>query len=168
MRRVRDGDVAQLEILWQRHGQAVHRLCARLAPADADDLVQETFLRVLRYRTSWRGEGSIAGWLLRIARNACNDRRTHERREQAAVTAWQEPLTQTHPQTDARAELLATALDRLPADRREIIALARWHDLAADQIAEILGCSPGAVRVRLHRAMRELSEIMRTLELEAS
>jgi len=167
MRRVRDGDVAQLEVLWLRHGEAVHRLCARLITRDdADDLVQETFLRALRYRSSWRGEGSAAGWLLRIARNACNDQRTRERKEQAAVTASREPVT--HAAADARADLLATALDRLPADRREIIALARWHDLPSDRIAEILGCSPGAVRVRLHRAMRELSEIIRTLELEQS
>ena len=167
MRQVRDGDVAQLEVLWLRHGETVHRLCARLvAPDAADDLVQETFLRALRYRSSWRGNGSVAGWLLRIARNACNDHRTRERKEQAAVTEWQEPGTQL--QADRRADLLATALERLPPDRREIIALARWHDLPSERIAEILGCSPGAVRVRLHRALRELGEIIRTLELEPS
>jgi RNA polymerase sigma-70 factor (ECF subfamily) len=163
MRRVRDGDLAQLETLWLRHAPAVHRYCARIASTEAaDDLVQDVFLRVLRYRATWRGDGSFLGWLLRIARNTCHDHIESRRREENAMSIWRPD--ETAAEADPRLHLLQQALARLPEDRREVITLARWHDLPAERIAEVLGCSPGAVRVRLHRALRELRDILHAME----
>jgi RNA polymerase sigma-70 factor (ECF subfamily) len=60
--------------------------------------------------------------------------------------------------------VLDAALARLAPEQREVIALARWHELPSECIADILGCSAGAVRVRLHRALKELQEIAHEME----
>ena len=165
MRRVRDGDVASLEDLFVRHAAAVYGLCARLTSREAaEDLVQDVFLRVLRYRESWRGERSFVGWLYRIARNAATDHLARERREKDAAATWEEHAASAD-EADERSALLEAALRRLPYEQREIIVLARWHDLPSERIAEILDCTPGAARVRLHRALSELRDIV--LELES-
>jgi RNA polymerase sigma-70 factor (ECF subfamily) len=163
MDRVQNGDLAYLEELFRRHADGIHVLCARLVSRDAaEELVQESFLRLLRYRGSWRRQGSFAGWLYSIARNLCRDYLQRERRESAATLTWTQDQRATRE--DPRVQLVEIALVRLPADQREVIVLARWHDLSSARIGEILGCSAGAARVRLHRALRQMRELVQQLE----
>jgi RNA polymerase sigma factor (sigma-70 family) len=75
MRAVRDGDVARLGTLFERHHGAVFDFLARMTGnrAAAEDLTQDVFVRILKYRNSLRDEGSFETWLFRIARNARAD-----------------------------------------------------------------------------------------------
>ena len=84
MRAVRDGDVAQLGVLFERHHARVHALCFRLTRrADvADDLAQETMLRVLRYASSFRRDSAFTTWLYRLAFNVCRDHWRKTRRDE--------------------------------------------------------------------------------------
>lgn len=163
MRHVRDGNVAALGALFERHHQSVHALCYRLVRrADAaDDLVQETFLRVLRYRESFREEAAFATWLYRIAWNACRDHWRQTRRDESV------PMTPERPDLPALSErhvLLDDALGRLEPEQRAVLVLTRYHDLKYDDVARVLDCTPAAARVRAHRALNELREIYRELE----
>lgn len=163
---VRDGDLAQLEPLFERHHAALFEFLSRMTGdrGAADDLVQDVFLRILTYRATFRDDGSFETWVFRIARNA----RADYLRARSRVTA----LTDEHldrPDRSAGPALqfersrdharLRRALALLPDDERELIVLARYCDLTHAQSAEILGTTIGAVKVRLHRAVRALRDI---------
>jgi RNA polymerase sigma-70 factor (ECF subfamily) len=165
MRDVRDGNVAALGALFERHHKRIHALCYRLVRrADAaDDLVQETFLRVLRYPETFREEAAFTTWLYRIAWNVCHEHwRLMRRDESAPVVATAESA---EPATlSERHVLLDEALGRLEPEHRAVLVLTRYHDLKYDDVARVLDCTPAAARVRAHRALNELREIYRELE----
>ena len=162
---VRRGDRDAFTALFQRHYARVHALCARLTgdAAAADDLAQDTFLRVLRLGSGFQARARFSTWLYRIARNVSIDhlqrvRRTAHRDASALNGRPDETVD------DPRLHTLELALALLPADRREVLVLSRYHDLPYAQLAEVLGCSEGAARVRVHRALSELKQIVHDIE----
>jgi RNA polymerase sigma-70 factor (ECF subfamily) len=139
----------------------------------AEDLVQDVFVRILKYRATYRDGGSFETWLYRIARNARADyfrRRTVS--EPLVDEAFEQPERSAGPAQrleHARdAARLKRALMMLRDDKRELIVLARYRALKHEQIAELLGIETGAVKVRLHRALRELRDIFLKLSDESS
>ena len=168
MRRVSEGDTDQLGVLFERHYTRVHALCFRLTRrADvADDVSQDTMLRILKYARSYRGESSFTTWLYRLAYNACQDYWRKTRRDES-MTDLREAREVRHDSEsghDARHALLEEAMARLAPDRRVVLVLSRYNDLAYDDIARVLECTPAAARARAHRALNELREIYRELE----
>jgi RNA polymerase sigma-70 factor (ECF subfamily) len=109
--------------------------------------------------------------MYQIARNLNNDRAQRRKGELQLVTAdGEEESTPNEPRSgEIGAEealrkkqevvLLKRALERLPGDKREILVLSRFQDLKYEEIARILGCEIGAVKVRVYRAVRALSEM---------
>jgi RNA polymerase sigma-70 factor (ECF subfamily) len=167
---LREGDRTALSRLFERNHARVHALCARLAgPAEAEDLVQETFLRVQRHAETFDGGSGFTPWLFRIARNVCNDRGRRIRRTGGLEAEWAREqtvsrMTPDHEGRIDRRRLIEDALAALSADDREVIVLSRMHDLPYSQIADVLGCTAGAARVRLHRAIARLRQICTELE----
>ncbi len=175
MARVRDGDVEPLALLFDRHNRPLFRFFLHLcgsAPV-AEDLVQEVFFRILKFRGTYREdvrEGRFTAWMYQIARNVHTD---HLRKKQSEMPiagehTGREPADPAGP-ADLRlikasdVALLRRALARLPADRRELLVLCRYQNLPYEQVAEILQCETGAVKTRVFRAMRQLSEIFMSL-----
>jgi RNA polymerase sigma factor (sigma-70 family) len=165
------GDRPALETLFERHHRGLYRFFRRTAgraPAGGDDpsdLVQEVFLRVMRYAYAFRPEGSFRGWLYRIARNAAADARRAAARRVAlvddAATDRDAQDSGTGPDLERverveSVERLSAALGRLSDADREVLLLARFEGLSGAELAESLECSPGAARVRLHRALARL------------
>jgi RNA polymerase sigma-70 factor (ECF subfamily) len=166
MQAVRDGEVARLGVLFERYHAALFDYLSRVTGnrVAAEDLVQDVFVRVLKYRATWRGDGSFETWIYRMARNARADyfrrRPPLDPLEGAALERPEPspgPLVRLEAHRDR--ERLRQALLRLRDDRRELIVLARYRGLAHERIADILGIEVGAVKVRLHRAMRELRDV---------
>lgn len=170
MRAVREGDLAKLGILFDRHHPALFDFLCRTTGnrAAAEDLVQDVFLRILKYRATYRDEARFDTWLFRIARNA----RADYFKQRATVA----PLTdeaREHPDRapgpdrqleDERDALrLRRALMSLRDDKRELIVLARYRAMKHAQIAELLEVDPGTVKVRLHRALAELRAVFMRL-----
>ena len=171
MRCLQSGDVQALGELFLRHEKSVHALCARMTgDAElADDLVQDTFLRALRYRNGFRREAAVGTWLYRIARNLCHDHLTTEARRARLRETMDRPRHAVTGGTaqDDHLRLLQCALDALPIDKREVLILSRYHDLTHAQIARVCDCSVAAVKVRAHRAMRDLkNEFQRLIREE--
>ncbi len=166
MTAVQSGDGGAVGALFDRHHRAVHAMCVRLSgDADlADDIVQEVFLRVWRYARTFRGRSTFRTWLYRLAYNACSDLRRQQAKweRRPAIDA----LTSDPPSEELldRHVILETALSRLPPAHRAVLVLSRFHDLGCEEIARIIDCSPGAARVRLHRAMNELRQLYFALE----
>jgi RNA polymerase sigma-70 factor (ECF subfamily) len=175
MRMVRDGDVGQLGILFERHHGRLYNYCLRLTgnAETSRDLVQEVFFRILKYRETYRDDGSFLPWFYRLARNACYDHLRGSGREVPAdVEAMEEvdpgPAPSEEAERREEVRLLSRALHRLPVDKRELLVMARFGALGYREIAETLGTSVGAVRVRVHRALKELRQVYLRMEREAT
>jgi len=167
MRRVRDGELDQLAELFERHHRRLYQFFVRLIGdrGAAEDLVQEVFVRLIKYRHTWRSDAEFAPWLFALARNTGVDhfraRRRDGRRETALLPEPVEPGPHVVDRMEERerASLLRRALERLAPEKREVLLLARFGELRHDRIAAMIGISPGAVRVRLHRALKELRRV---------
>ena len=164
MEDVRDGRVEKLAVLFERYQTMLFNFFLRLTGnrAASEDLVQESFFRMLKYRTTYRAEASFAVWMYRIARNVLADRWRRTAPTDPLEVAHEIEAPGSSPYDDARlgqeVTMLRTALLSLPRDRRELIALVRNEALRYDVIAELLDCSVGAVKVRTHRALAELRD----------
>ena len=166
MDKVRGGDLAQLAYLFERHRVKLYNFYLRLTRnrALSEDMVQEVFLRVLRYRHTFRGDGEFTMWMYHIARNVHHDHHAKWKHEQVADAVLDEPTSseqsvQEALEADQSTKMLQEALARLPIDKRQVLILSRYQGLRYDVIAGILDCSTDAVKVRVHRAMNELREI---------
>src|SRR5262245_30720305 len=166
MRAVRDGDVAKLGVLFERYHAALFDFLARMTGnrSAAEDLTQDVFVRMLKYRSTFRDAGRFETWMFHIARNARADyfgRRAaaevpHEGIDEAATA---EPGPGDVLERDQERTLLKRALLQLSDDRRELLILARYRGLTHEAIADVLGVEVGTVKVRIHRALKELREI---------
>jgi RNA polymerase sigma-70 factor (ECF subfamily) len=157
------GDLDALGVLFDRHQARVHALCYRMTgnAVVAEDLVQESFLRVLKYRKGFSARAAFTTWLYRLVRNVCVDHLSAEARdrkraesvaqEQKHASEFEDPI-----EPDARLETLRAALYALPPDRREVLVLSRYEGMSYAEIAEVCETTVGAIKVRAHRAMREL------------
>jgi RNA polymerase sigma-70 factor (ECF subfamily) len=166
MRAVRAGDLGKLGDLFDRHHVALFDFLNRMTGRRdvAEDLVQEVFLRILKYRATYRDDARFETWVFRIARNARADyftkRDTVETLSDEALASPDEaPGPEGELERHGEAVLLRRALMKLREDRRELIILARYRDMKHEAIAELLGVDTGTVKVRIHRALNELRDI---------
>jgi RNA polymerase sigma-70 factor (ECF subfamily) len=136
--------------------------------AVAEDLVQDVFERTLKYRATWRDDFKFGPWLFRIARNARAD--YFRRRELTAVYSDEMDAADSASGPERQVEdaseaaRLQRALLALREDKRELIVLARYRDMKYEAIAELLGVDVGTIKVRVHRALKELRDIFLTQE----
>jgi RNA polymerase sigma-70 factor (ECF subfamily) len=127
-------------------------------PAEAEDLVQEVFVRVLRYRSTWRAGGVVRPWLWAIARNVCRARPQADQDDLEKASLVEDPAAGPLRNQEGREEYrkLRQAMARLDDAQRELLLLARFAGLDSRALALHFGCTPGAVRVRLHRILTRL------------
>lgn len=171
MRAVSDGNLEQLGELFDRHHRALFGFFMTQTGGVRDvseDLVQEVFLRILKYRGGYRGEQGFRAWLYRIARNCHIDHyRRNGRLDETPLEAETLPSDTAGPLDRLSAgderEYLARALQHLPVRHREVLVLSRYHGLTYSEIGEILGCSGNTVKVHAFRAMRKLAELVAPL-----
>ncbi len=149
-----------------------------LDPAEADDLTQETFLRVFRKLETVQDEAKLSAWLYRIATNLCHDRyrqlsrrlRTVPLESSADDSSGVTPptlaaagppleLDQLLEQEDMSA-CVQQYIEELPDSQRTVILLHDLEGMTNPEIAEMLGCSVGAAKIRLHRARTKLKSAL--------
>ena len=169
------GREAALNDLMERHATPLfHFLCRMVGNEDdANDLAQETFARVFRARASFRTSEKFSAWLFTIAANlARNHFRWRSRHPNVSLEAEtgeaEQTLGSTLPANDPapneqalaaeRAEVVRTAVGKLPEDLREAIVLCEWEERSVAEAAVILEATPKAVESRLYRARQILRE----------
>ena len=136
-------------------GDAVYRLalCRLNSRADAEDVYQEVFLRLLRDDTDFRDEEHLKAWLLRVTLSRCADlRRSAWFRRTAPMEAAADAAV---PEAASSGELWQ-AVRALPDDQRTAVWLHYVEGYRTEEIAQMVGCSPVTVRTRLHRARKQL------------
>jgi len=162
---VRDGEVERLGSLFDRYHGALFNFFLRLTGNRqvSEDLVQEVFFRMLKYRRSYRDQSQFTSWMYQIARHVRFDHLSKRQKEVQLDDEHEHPPSlEAMPGAEMeRVEeviLLRQALARLAPDKREVLILSRFQKLKYETIAEILGCEVGAVKVRVFRAVRELRD----------
>ncbi|NJC27596.1 RNA polymerase sigma factor [Neolewinella antarctica] len=164
MAAVRDGQLEKLAELYRRYRRPVYGYLVNRgnAPATAEDLLQTTFERVIKYRTSYRLERSFKSWVFTIARNAMNDRRKVDGRMPLATNVDPLSLHQVSPSAEQNwadretEQQSKAALAALPDTYREVVELAWKRQLKYAEIATIIGTTEANVKVRMHRAVKQL------------
>ncbi|MSP59440.1 MAG: sigma-70 family RNA polymerase sigma factor [Myxococcales bacterium] len=159
---------AALSELFLRHRPRVRAVAFRLtrSDADADDVVQDTFIAVLEKLDTFRGESAFGSWVYRVAANFAL------MRLRAAAARRNQPLDETNEPAslaarvddlcDARRRLddVARAAARLKRPASEVIALRAVEGLDTAQVAAKLGVSEDVIKVRLHRARASLCDLL--------
>jgi len=167
--RAQEGDDHAFEALLRRHQRPLFALAVRLLGnrADAEDAVQESFLAAWRRLPDFRGDAAFSSWMYRIVTNRCltlgQRRRPTVALEDAPGDTVAAPGVDSPEQATlatGRLDALHRALDDLPIELRAAWVLRNVEDLGYPEIAEILSCSPDAVRGRIYRARRTLAEVM--------
>jgi len=162
------GDLGAFETLFRQHQSEVYRWVVRIVrdPGAAEDLTVETFWRVYRAHARFRPDGNFAAWTRRIATNAALDHLKMSRPETALVDDFPaEASPNPGVQRDLR-ERTARAFSRLPAKLKIAATLALIEEQPYTEIADALGISVGAVKLRVFRALRLLRKNLRQLGVE--
>ncbi len=185
MLRFRDGDTPAFEALVRRHRRPVYQFILRSivrtggvgSAAQAEDLLQETFLRVVRHADNYRREARFTTWLYTLARNLCIDasRRARHRRvlsldaptgPDGEGETLMERTPDDSPAVDRRVigiELqgrLQRAIAALPDDQREVFLMRETADLQFKEIAAIIGTPENTVKSRMRYALEKLREAL--------
>jgi len=158
------GDERAFDALFERRAPDVQAFLRRMVrdPALADDLLQVTFLSVVRSRDRFQPGAQFAPWLFSIAANAARDALRRRGR-----TSGHEPLldeqvaAEPMPQSDpALAKQLNLALDALPVNQREVVVMHHVLGWTFEDMATALHSTSGALRIRAHRGMLRLREAL--------
>lgn len=167
MSQVRNGIGEMLGVLFERYHVPLFNFYLKFTGNRplSEDLVQEVFFRILKYRHSYRPDTPFRAWMYQIARNA----RLDHLRKRRPETSWEPEMSPAIEPVDTaqqsqEALLLRTALLQISEDKREVLVLSRFQDLKYEEIAQMLGCEVGTVKTRVHRALQELREIFHQLE----
>jgi RNA polymerase sigma-70 factor (ECF subfamily) len=172
MVRFANGDEAAFNLLFDRYAGLLHRYLARLCASSsvADDLLQATFLSVVRGRGRFRSDGRLRPWLYAIATNAARDwARKRARPEQLTDTGeLPEQAAPDAPELTnlGTAQQVREAMHKLSDSQREAVVMHRLEGLSFAEIGEALGISEGAVRVRAHRGYERLRQLLANLKRE--
>ena len=174
---VRDGELDALGDLFERHHGPLFGFLVKLTAnrTAAEDIAQTVFQRMLKYRHTYRDDGSFTAWMYHLARRCAADyfRKTNaapHATDPADLAAHADDAPHAAHNATSRDDhaLLQTALARLDRDDREVLLLSRFQELSFAEISGILECSVGAAKVRAHRALRELRDIYFQLQKQST
>ncbi len=169
--RVLEGDLSLFEILMRRYNQRLFRVARGILAddAEAEDVMQDAYVRAFRELASFRGEARFSTWLTRIA---CHEALARARKRRRLVPinppGGGEPPDPPSPASSPERELenrelqtvLRDAVEILPDPLRAVFCLREVEGLSTEEAADALGLTVENVRVRLHRAKRSLRQTL--------
>jgi RNA polymerase sigma-70 factor (ECF subfamily) len=158
---VSTGDERAFRELYRRHTPRMYALVLRVLPNenDADDVIQEAWLRAIRAVPSFRWEASFASWVTAIALNCARGIRRREKRWPTTEVSPDTPSRGRWEAADARMDL-ERALERVPPGYRAVLSLYELEGRPHEGIAERLGIATGTSKSQLHHARRFLRSLM--------
>jgi RNA polymerase sigma factor (sigma-70 family) len=169
MKLVQAGDASPAAEIFDRYSARIYNFTFRFLKNSeaAEDATQEVFLKMLKYARQFHGDAKLSTWLFSIAANLCRD---HLRNADNKAKEPEETLISLPAATDSSPEWnlerrqnetrVQRALELLTPEQREAILLSRYQGLSYAEIAQIAGCSEGAVKTRVFRAMETLKKAL--------
>ncbi len=165
IRRCLQGQQQAMEELVSRYHKLVFALCFRMVgnTHDAEDLTQETFVRVFRHLASWDPQRAFRPWLLAIAANRCRSFLGQRRHQLEFQPGQVEPLPRNSgEENNDLKEEVELGLHQLRAEHRQAFLLFYEQELSYAEIAEVMQCPVGTVKTWIHRARQELIRFLTT------
>lgn len=168
MLKVKAGNLDLMGLLFERYHKPLFGFLYHTTGqvAHSEDLVQTVFYRMLKYRHTFSGEGEFRTWMYHLARNVVIDahRKNSKTSYQSDMASVMEnmgvsPDAEAKIEREQQKEMLQRALQLLSIEHREVLVLSRFQELSYKEIAEILKTSEGNIKIKVHRAMKELKEI---------
>ncbi len=168
MQRVKSGDIKQLSVLFDRYHLKLYNFFIRMTRNESlsKDLTQSVFERIIRYRKSFRDGLNFRTWMFQIARNLHKD---HYRLNKVGIDHSvavsdlhlpEENLRTEYLDRELQVKHLERAIVHLKLEYREVMLLAWTENLPYKEIGEILDISEANVKVRMHRAIKKLRQIV--------
>lgn len=173
MLKVKAGDLDKMGLLYERHKKRLFGFFYNMNrnASLSEDLVQNVFVRMLKYKHTYTGEGSFTAWMFRTARNVNFDyyrssKIAFHKSEIASVAYKLEDSDTIEKEMQQKEDIsvLQQAMQLLTPEKREILVLSKLKEMKFKQISKILGCTEGAAKVKAHRALKELRTIFLQLE----
>lgn len=162
MMNVKNGDLASLSVLFERYHVRLYNYFLRMG-LDRDsgqDLTQNLFYRIIKYRNSYHEGSPVKAWIYQMARNLLTDYYLQEKKENDIIEKASSELkgsADVFREEDYRR--LDSAMMQLPESQRELIVLSRYQQLRYSDISSVTGLSVPAIKVAIHRAIKQLRTI---------
>lgn len=177
MLQVKEGQVDKLGLLFERYHKNLFGFFYRLTleKEASEDLVQNVFLRIMKYRHTYHGDGKFSTWMYHMARNLFAD---YYKKQKKMGYKEDVLITDRYFRNETNAEsariqneevsLLQKAIEHLPIDKKEVIILSKYQEMKYKDIADLLGITESAVKVRIFRALKDLKTAYEKLEAQSS
>lgn len=165
MLKVQKGDIDQMGLLYERYHRPLFRFLYNMTHERelSEDLVQNVFMRMLKYNDGFLGYGEFKTWMYRIARNMVYDHFRHVKHtpplrdvKEYETSIAGEQFTDAAMEKEQELKLLEAAMEKLSMENRELLVLCRYEELKYHEIAQILNTTEGVIKVRIHRALKQL------------
>ncbi|MCL6266904.1 RNA polymerase sigma factor [Flagellimonas myxillae] len=160
MQKVAEGNLDLLKVLFDRHHKYVYNYLFKMT-RDAmlsEDLTQDVFYKLIRYRGSYKG-GAFVSWLFSIARNNLKTHFTRDHKFHDPIEVLDYRQADNEQDKQEEYSQLQNALDKLNAEDRELIILNRYQEIRYEELATIVGSTPGALKTRVSRILKKLRVI---------
>jgi RNA polymerase sigma factor (sigma-70 family) len=164
MKRVKEGNLAELSVLFERYHVRLYNFMLRLTfdRAVSQDLTQNLFYRIIKYRHTFREDHSFKSWIYQLARNIHIDFcKQHQKATErfTRVEEYNENFAEEKEGfNEEEYEKLDRAMARLTPEQKEILVLSRFQGLKYEEISSIRDLSVPAIKVQVHRAIKQLRE----------
>jgi len=169
MRLVQAGDLSPASEIYDRYSSRIYNFAYRFLRNSeaAEDATQEVFVKMLKHANQFHGDAKLSTWLFSITANWCRDylRKADNKAKEAEEVLYTLPAPSEHaPDRNLERrqdqQRIQKALSALTPEQREAILLSRYQGLSYAEIAQISGCSEGAVKTRVFRAMETLKKAL--------
>ncbi len=169
MRIVQAGDFSPASEIYDRYSGRIYNFALRFLKNSeaAEDATQEVFVKMIKHANQFQGDAKLSTWLFSITANWCRDylRKADNKVKETedVLVTLPAPSSQSPDRTLEEREnqiRVRRALEALTAEQREAILLSRYQGLSYAEIAQIAGCSEGAVKTRVFRAMETLKKVL--------
>lgn len=165
MEAVKNGDLQQASLLYERYHKRIYNFLVRMT-YDQDhgaDLTQNVFLRVIKYRSSYKEGMSFQSWIFQMARNAFSDHYQKQKKKSdqfIAVDKIKDRATdaQDDMEREEREEQLNKSFAMLSEEQRELLLLTRFQQMKYEEVAALMDTSVANIKVKVHRAIAKLRE----------
>ncbi len=157
-------------ILFNRHKDYIYRLaCGFIGDSGlADEITQEVFVRVFKGRKRWRPRAKFTTWIYRMTINTSRELARKKNREGKLIdkVKHENPTENPVDPEDPRQATLQRILVELPARQREVVVLRFYEKLSIRETSKIMGCRQGTVKSHLHKALKNLRNLLVQAEVE--
>lgn len=165
MEAVKSGDLQQASLLFERYNRRIYNFLARMTMDQqlAEDLCQNVFLRMIKYRSSYREGSRFQSWIYQIARNVFSDHYQSVKNKYSAFVDVEKISDHMADNEESQLQdekeiLLQRSMARLTEEQRELLVLTRFQQMKYEEVADLMNTTVANIKVKIHRAIIRLRE----------